>query len=151
MKKIIKKILVLMFISIAISTAMPTTYAVTHAADQFKPSYIPRPSNLPGPESSENARTKLVDSILPRFAVGMIGMTGGFALLMIVIGGVRYLTAYGNEEAAGKGKNQIMYGVIGMIVALLAYTIVTAITNLNIENQTLAPTTQTPTTPAANP
>lgn len=152
MKNILKKLLILTFITLSLSTAVTVAYAApdpapTTAAQQYKPSLIPRPPNLPGPEATETTRTKLVDTILPRFAVGMIGMTGGIALLMIVIGGVRYLTAYGNDEAAGKGKNQIIYGIVGMIVALLAYTIVTAVTNINVDNNATTTTTQ-PATPA---
>lgn len=141
MKNILKKLLVVTFITLSLSTAV--------MAQQYKPSLIPRPIGLPGPEATETTRTKLVDTILPRFAVGMIGMTGGIALLMIVIGGVRYLTAYGNDEAAGKGKNQIIYGIVGMIVALLAYTVVTAVTNINVDgNATTSTTTTQPATPA---
>ncbi len=148
MKNIFKKLLILTFIAISISTAVTVTYAApttekpaaTTVKQPFKPSLIPRPTNLPGPEATEETRTKLVDTILPRFAVGMIGMTGGIALLMIVIGGVRYLVAYGNEEAAGKGKTQIIWGIVGMIVALLAYTIVTAVTNIRIDGNETPPT-----------
>lgn len=154
MKNILKKILILTFISISLSTVMNFAYAAPAATpatpsttQPFKPSLIPKPSTLPGPEASEQkdtgTRQLLVESILPRFAIALIGMTGGFALLMIVIGGVRYVTSYGNDEAAGKGKTQIIYGIVGMIVALLSYTIVTAITNIDIENQE-TPTTQTP-------
>ena len=148
MKNILKKLLILAFISISLSTAVMTvSYASQVVTPNFVPSLIPKPSTLPGPEASEQTNTStrqlLVDKILPRFAVGMIGMTGGFALLMIVIGGVRYVTAYGNDEAAGKGKTQIIYGIVGMIVALLSYTAVTAITNIRIDNNTTAPTTQT--------
>ncbi|MCK9186576.1 pilin [Candidatus Gracilibacteria bacterium] len=145
MKKFIKKILILAFVSISLSTVMPVLYTAPQTANatEFSPTYIPRPDNLPGPETTEQTtigtRQLLTERILPRFAIGLIGMTGGFALLMIVIGGVRYLTAYGNDEAAGKGKTQIIYGIVGMIVALLAYTIVTVITNLNIENQDVVP------------
>ncbi|MFA6306028.1 MAG: hypothetical protein WC651_04905 [Candidatus Gracilibacteria bacterium] len=161
MQKIIKKILVLAFVSISLLTVTTIAYAAdaqatpatpTTTTQPFKPSYIPKPANLPGPEATEQetkgTRTKLVDEILPKFAIGLIGMTGGFALLMIVIGGVRYLTAYSNDEAAGKGKTQIIYGIVGMIIALLSYTIVIAITNIKLDNQNPQPVeTQTPAKP----
>lgn len=161
MRNFAKKILVLLFISISLSTVTAIAYAEDTAPStpQFVPTYIPKPSTLPGPEISKQqdlgTRQLLVGTILPRFAIGLIGMTGGFALLMIVIGGVRYLTAYGNDEAAGKGKNQIIYGIVGMIVALLAYTIVTAIVNIRLDNnQTGAPiqgVDTAPTVPSTQP
>ena len=43
---------------------------------------------------------------------------------MIVIGGVSYATSQGDPGKVKKGKDTIMYGIIGMIIALLAFAIV---------------------------
>ena len=63
----------------------------------------------------------------------MIGFVGGMSLIFLVIAGVRFATAYGNDEAAQKGKHQATYAIIGLIIALLSYTIVKIITNIKIE------------------
>jgi glucan phosphoethanolaminetransferase (alkaline phosphatase superfamily) len=51
----------------------------------------------------------------------ILGMT---AVVMIVIGGIRYTTSNGESSAIKSAKDTILYSVIGLIVAILAYTIV---------------------------
>ncbi len=46
------------------------------------------------------------------------------AAIFLVIGGVRYITSSGDEEAADKAKNTILYAVIGLIVIGLSAAIV---------------------------
>ncbi len=52
------------------------------------------------------------------FAVGMV------AVIMIIIGGVNYATSQGDTQKVKKGKDTIMYGIIGLVIAILAYAIV---------------------------
>jgi len=49
---------------------------------------------------------------------------GAISVLMLIIGGVRYTMSGGNEKAVGAAKNTILYAVVGVVVALLAYAIV---------------------------
>ena len=49
---------------------------------------------------------------------------GSISVLMLIIGGVRYTMSGGNDKAVGAAKNTILYAVIGVVVALLAYAIV---------------------------
>ena len=107
--------------------------SLTATASDFKPSIIPRPSNLPGPtiDNQDEQRSIIGEKLLPRFAIGLIGLAGGAALLFLVISGLRYATLYGEEEGVEKAKNQALYAVIGLVISLLAYTIVTVITNID--------------------
>ncbi len=43
---------------------------------------------------------------------------------MLIIGGIRYTISGGDSTAVTSAKNTILYAVIGIIVALLAYAIV---------------------------
>jgi len=45
------------------------------------------------------------------------------AVLMIVFGGFTYLTAAGDPGKASKGKNILMYAIIGLAIALIAKVI----------------------------
>jgi len=45
-------------------------------------------------------------------------------VVMIVIGGVNYMASQGDSQKIQKAKNTIMYGIIGMVIALLAFAIV---------------------------
>ncbi len=52
------------------------------------------------------------------FIIGIIGV------IVIVIAGIQYATSGGNAEQASKAKNSIIYAVVGIIVAVMAYAIV---------------------------
>lgn len=54
----------------------------------------------------------------------VISVTGIVAVLVIVFGGQRYIVSRGDPGKIAMAKNMIIYGVIGMIVAALAYAIV---------------------------
>jgi glucose uptake protein GlcU len=58
----------------------------------------------------------VIDTAL--FVLGMI------AVLMIVIGGIRYTTSNGESSKIKEAKDTILYSVIGLIVAVLSYSIV---------------------------
>jgi hypothetical protein len=49
---------------------------------------------------------------------------GSIAVLMIVIGGIRYTTSNGNSTHVKEAKDTIMYAVIGLVVAMTAFGIV---------------------------
>lgn len=49
---------------------------------------------------------------------------GALAFLMVIISGLRYITARGNPESITKAKNNIMYSLIGLAIVILASTIV---------------------------
>jgi hypothetical protein len=43
---------------------------------------------------------------------------------MIIFGGIRYVTSTGDASRVKSAKDTVMYSVVGLIVAMLAYTIV---------------------------
>ena len=49
---------------------------------------------------------------------------GAVSVLMLIYGGIRYTVSGGDSAAVTSAKNTIMYAIIGVIVALLAYAIV---------------------------
>ncbi len=52
------------------------------------------------------------------FVVGLI------AVIMIIIGAIRYVTSNGEQASITSAKNTILYAVVGLVVAMLAYAIV---------------------------
>jgi len=54
----------------------------------------------------------------------LLYLLGAIAVVMIVIGGIRYATSNGDASAVTSAKNTILYAVIGLVVAILAYAIV---------------------------
>ena len=59
----------------------------------------------------------------------MFFIVGIMAVIMIIWGGIRYVLSAGNSAALTSAKNTIMYAVIGLIVGILAYTIVNFVIN----------------------
>jgi hypothetical protein len=49
---------------------------------------------------------------------------GAISVLMLIYGGIRYTVSGGNEKSVTAAKNTIMYAVIGVVVALLAFAII---------------------------
>ncbi len=54
----------------------------------------------------------------------IVGVVGIAAVAVIILGGVTFVTSQGDAAKVTKGKNTIIYGVVGLIVALLAFAIV---------------------------
>ena len=54
----------------------------------------------------------------------LLFITGAVAVIMIVIGGLKYVTSNGDSSQTKSAKDTILYAVIGVIVAILAYAIV---------------------------
>lgn len=51
-------------------------------------------------------------------------IVGVVAVVMIIIGGFRYVVSGGKQESVAAAKNTILYGIIGLIVVALAQVIV---------------------------
>lgn len=54
----------------------------------------------------------------------LLGFIGALAVLFIVVGGIRMITAAGNETQLTAGKKTLSWAVIGLLVALLGYTLI---------------------------
>ncbi len=67
-------------------------------------------------DSAENIFQKIVNLLL-----FLIGAT---SVIMIIVGGIRFILSRGDPQAAATARNTVMYAVIGLIVAVLAYAIV---------------------------
>lgn len=54
----------------------------------------------------------------------LLFILGAISVIMIIIGGLRYVVSGGNATAVTAAKNTILYAIVGVIVALLAYAII---------------------------
>lgn len=53
----------------------------------------------------------------------LIYIIGIVSVIMLIIGGFRYVLSGGNEKGTQAAKDTILYAIIGVVVALLAYSI----------------------------
>lgn len=54
----------------------------------------------------------------------LLFIIGAIAVIMIVIGGLRYVISGGDSNQVTAAKNTILYAIVGIIVAILAYAVV---------------------------
>lgn len=51
-------------------------------------------------------------------------IVGIVAVIMLIVGGIRYITSGGDAKKVTDAKNTILYAIIGLVIALLAFAIV---------------------------
>ena len=54
----------------------------------------------------------------------ILGLIGLLAVVMIIIGGIMYTTSQGDPAKVKTAKDIILYSIIGLVVALLAFAVV---------------------------
>lgn len=85
----------------------------------------------------------------------LLGIVGGLAIIFLIIGGIRYILARGDEKAAKGAKDQITAAIIGLVVALLAVVIVAIVGSIlgtgNLNKPGESPTKTGTTAPTQGP
>ncbi len=97
-----------------VSTSTTSTSGSTAGSSSGSVPLPAKPANLPSP-SLESVVTFVVKVI---WAIGQIGF-----VVVLLVGGVMFITAAGDEGKAEKAKKLILYAVIGLIVMLAAWGI----------------------------
>lgn len=54
----------------------------------------------------------------------LLFIIGAISVIMLIIGGIRYVVSGGDSTAVTAAKNTILYAIVGILVALLAYALV---------------------------
>ena len=60
----------------------------------------------------------------------MLFIVGILAVVMIIYAGIRYTTAHGDKGQVESAKNTLMYSIVGLVVAIIAYALVNWVTGL---------------------
>lgn len=71
-----------------------------------------------------------LNTFLPNLIGWFLGFLATAAIIVIMVGGYMHLTAFGGEQTT-KGKETIMYGIIGLLIVILSYAIVSIVQNLD--------------------
>lgn len=109
----------------AVTAVLPATltFAVTPATPASKEALCRGAGGTWGGSECSNAADKTggVDTLFKTVTDVVLFLTAAVAVVMIIIGGLRYTTSGGDQAALKNAKNTILYAVIGLIVAILAY------------------------------
>jgi hypothetical protein len=72
--------------------------------------------------SSQPANLFGVAGVFVSISNAMLFVVGALSVVMLIVGGLRYVVSGGNASAVTSAKNTVLYAIIGLIVALLAYS-----------------------------
>lgn len=60
----------------------------------------------------------------------LLFVVGALSTVMIIVGGIMYATSTGDSGRITKAKNTIMYAIVGLVVAFVAYAIINWVVKL---------------------
>lgn len=129
MKKVVGLALALLVLTPVFAFSLPALAADTWGED-------PNGANFQNTTTLGDAdlRTTIANTI--RIVIGFLGI---IAVVIILIGGFKWMTAGGNEDKVGEAKKLLVAGLIGLVIILMAYAIATFVLD-----QISAATTTTP-------
>lgn len=73
---------------------------------------------------SANNSNNNVNTLIRNIVNVLLFIIGAVAVVMLIWGGIRYVTSAGNASSVTAAKNIITYSIVGLVVAFLAYAIV---------------------------
>lgn len=77
--------------------------------------------------SGSNLPELTVGDVIKNITNWVLGFVAGIAVLMLIWGGIRYLTALGDESQVEEAKNIISQAVIGLTIVGIAYAVVVVV------------------------
>lgn len=99
------------FVVVAAPVSLAASVTLTGGADAAQGSETP--SSLTG----SGGVFQTVSNVL-------LFIIGAVAVIMLIIGGLKYTTSGGDQNAVQSAKNTILYAIVGIVVAILAYAAV---------------------------
>ena len=120
-KSSITKGLIQALIVLGLSTILLTVFAGTAGAQLIQQGDVP--SNIAAATGGEGSIRALVLRIVDFFLLFL----GLIAVIMIIYGGITYVTAGGNDEKVGKAKKIIMYAIVGIVIVLISFALVNTV------------------------
>lgn len=71
-------------------------------------------------------------SIFTKIISAISLLVGAFSVIMVAIGGLRYILSQGDSNALSDAKNTMTYALIGLVIAIFAQAIVTLVLNTKL-------------------
>lgn len=115
--KRIQFFLVAAFAVLGVATVAPNYAYAAGVADQIKQGVTDAGGGTGENSVSLGVRIKQIVNVL-------LYILGAVAVLMIVIGGMRYTLSGGDAGSIKSAKDTILYASVGLVVAILAFAIV---------------------------
>ena len=114
MKKILKLVLpVIVMIMVAVVAFVPSVSALTLQEGAAAARCNGCPEDLFGD-----------NGVFRRITDVVLYIVGAVAVVMLIIGGVKYVVSGGDAKKVTDAKNTILYAIIGLVIVFFAYAIV---------------------------
>ena len=106
------------------------THAFAIDIDTFRKE-VYRPDNLPGGTALKDTTAEDKINFIINYATDIILYTSGsFAVFFLILGGIQYITSLGNQERMDAAKKTLKHSLIGLIVVIFAYAVITNIIDI---------------------
>lgn len=76
-----------------------------------------------------------IDGVFTRITNTVLYAAGVISVVMLIWGGIRYIMSGGDSKKITDAKNTILYAIIGLIIAVLAFAIVNFVLNTIVPEQ----------------
>ncbi len=77
-----------------------------------------------GTRCNNNTATDSINKVVHTVVNLLSAIVGIIAVIMIIVGGLRYVTSGGNDTSVTSAKNTILYAIIGLIIVAMAQILV---------------------------
>ena len=124
-KNALKGLLLVPLVAFGIATAVP--FAQTSAAPTDNLTIKNGANSAKGDDQSGclfTADNCTGDPVFKNVTNVMLFIIGAISVIMLIIGGIRYTVSGGDSSAVTGAKNTILYAIVGIVVALLAFAVV---------------------------
>jgi len=114
-------------IALGVSAVAPTAVAAVDCTDPSNNLSIDTGANCAkGNGQSENLFGQ--GGIFQKVTNILLFLVGAISVIMLIIGGIRYVVSGGDQAAVTAAKNTILYAIVGIVVAFLAFAAVSFVT-----------------------
>jgi len=111
---------------------MLAAFLVSPLSASAEVKYIDRDAAVPVAQESTftgPAQNASISALIFEIIQVLLFIIGIISVLFVILGGFRYVTASGNEEAAEGAKKMITHAIIGLVIVIMSFVIVRVISN----------------------
>lgn len=69
-------------------------------------------------------RVDTFPELVQNVITGILGVVGAVSLVMMVIGGITWMTSAGNADRVRRGRDTLLWAILGLVVIFLSYAII---------------------------
>ncbi len=120
LKRGLQALLFVPVLALAVSTVAPAVSTVSAAGEDL--SITGGAGSAKGNDQPDDLFG--ADGIFRTITNVLLFIIGAISVIMLIIGGIRYTVSGGDSNAVTGAKNTILYAVVGIVVALLAFAVV---------------------------